>query len=280
MKTTVLLDGLCFGEGPRWHDGRLWLSDMHDHKVIAVDETGVAESIVEVSAWPSGLGWMPDGSLLIVAMRERKLLRWVDGELEEHADLSALASFHCNDMVVDAHGRAYVGHFGFDLHNQADFKAAELIAVEPDGSARIAARDMAFPNGAVIAPDGKTLIVGETFARRLTAFDIDSEGDLSNRRVWAQLSQGVVPDGICLDEGMGIWVASPTSNEVLRALEGGEITDRISLDQGAFACMLGGADRRRLFVLTAADSDPETCRAKRSARIEYVDVEIPGGGLP
>jgi sugar lactone lactonase YvrE len=274
------LDGLCFGEGPRWHDGRLWLSDMHDHKVIAVDETGVAESIVEVPAWPSGLGWMPDGSLLIVAMRERKLLRWVDGELEEHADLSALASFHCNDMVVDANGRAYVGHFGFDLHNQADFKAAELIAVEPDGSARIAARDMAFPNGAVIAPDGKTLIAGETFAGRLTAFDIDSEGDLSNRRVWAQLPQGVVPDGICLDEGMGIWVASPTSNEVLRALEGGEITDRISLDQGAFACMLGGADRRRLFVLTAADSDPETCRAKRSARIEYVDVEIPGGGLP
>ena len=280
MKTTVLLDGLCFGEGPRWHDGRLWLSDMHDHKVIAVDETGVAESIVEVPAWPSGLGWMPDGSLLIVAMRERKLLRWVDGELEEHADLSALASFHCNDMVVDAHGRAYVGHFGFDLHNQADFKAAELIAVEPDGSARIAARDMAFPNGAVIAPDGKTLIAGETFAGRLTAFDIDSEGDLSNRRVWAQLPQGVVPDGICLDEGMGIWIASPTSNEVLRALEGGEITDRISLDQGAFACMLGGADRRRLFVLTAGDSDPETCRAKRSARIEYVDVEIPGGGLP
>ncbi len=280
MKTTVLLDGLCFGEGPRWHDGRLWLSDMHDHKVIAVDETGVAESIVEVPAWPSGLGWMPDGSLLIVAMRERKLLRWVDGELEEHADLSALASFHCNDMVVDANGRAYVGHFGFDLHNQADFKAAELIAVEPDGSARIVARDMAFPNGTVIAPDGKTLIVGETFAGRLTAFDIDSEGDLSNRRVWAQLPQGVVPDGICLDEGMGIWIASPTSNEVLRALEGGEITDRISLDQGAFACMLGGADRRRLFVLTAADSDPETCRAKRSARIEYVDVEIPGGGLP
>ncbi|MEE8531833.1 MAG: SMP-30/gluconolactonase/LRE family protein, partial [Hyphomicrobium sp.] len=261
-------------------DGRLWLSDMHDHKVIAVDETGVAESIVEVPAWPSGLGWMPDGSLLIVAMRERKLLRWVDGELEEHADLSALASFHCNDMVVDAHGRAYVGHFGFDLHNQADFKAAELIAVEPDGSARIAARDMAFPNGAVIAPDGKTLIAGETFAGRLTALDIDSEGDLSNRRVWAQLPQGVVPDGICLDVDMGIWVASPTSNEVLRALEGGEITDRISLDQGAFACMLGGADRRRLFVLTAADSDPETCRAKRSARIEYVDVEIPGGGLP
>jgi sugar lactone lactonase YvrE len=280
VKTTVLLDGLCFGEGPRWHDGRLWLSDMHDHKVIAVDDTGVAESIVEVPAWPSGLGWMPDGSLLIVAMRERKLLRWDDGELKEHADLSALSSFHCNDMVVDAQGRAYVGHFGFDLHNQADFKAAELIAVEPDGSARIVARDMAFPNGTVIAPDGKTLIVGESFARRLSAFDIDSEGNLSNRRVWAELPQGVVPDGICLDAGMGIWVASPASNEVVRTLEGGEITDRISLDQGAFACMLGGADRRRLFVLTAADSDPETCRAKRSARIEYVDVEIPGGGLP
>lgn len=280
MKTTVLLDGLCFGEGPRWHDGRLWLSDMHDHKVIAVDETGIAESIVEVPAWPSGLGWMPDGSLLIVAMRERKLLRWVDGKTKEHADLSALASFHCNDMVVDAQGRAYVGHFGFDLHNQADFKAAELIAVEPDGSARIVACDMAFPNGTVITPDGKTLIVGESFAGRLTAFDVDSEGNLSNRHVWAQLPQGMVPDGICLDEGMGTWVASPRSNEVARVLEGGEITDRISLDRGAFACMLGGVDRRRLFILTAADSNPETCRAKRSARIEYVDVEVPGAGLP
>jgi sugar lactone lactonase YvrE len=279
MGTNTLIEGLCFAEGPRWHEGRLWFSDMHDYKVLATDMDGNLETIAEVPEQPSGLGWLPDGRLLIVSMLDRKLLVQEDGKLSEFASLYDMATYHCNDMVTDNVGRSYVGNFGFNLFDGSEATTAEIIMVTPDGQPRVVADEVSFPNGTVITPDGKTLIVGESMAARLTAFDIADDGTLSSRRVWAQLDKAI-PDGICLDDQGGIWVASPISNEALRVLEGGEVTDRIKVENQAFACMLGGEDRKRLFILTAASSDPEECRSGRTGKIEYVDVEFPGAGLP
>jgi sugar lactone lactonase YvrE len=280
MRTlTTLIDGLNFPEGPRWHDGKLFFSDMHAHKVIAADLQGRTETICEVPAWPSGLGWLPDGRMLVVSMTDRRLLRLDRDGLKVAADLSKLASFHCNDMVVDAKGRAYIGNFGFDLHAQATPKFAALVMVEPNGSARVVAGEMKFPNGTVITPDGKTLIVGESTGACLTAFDIDADGSLSNRRVWAEIAPAI-PDGIALDAEGAIWVASPLTDEVIRVHEGGKVTERIKTANHAYACMLGGPDRRTLFVLTAADSDPDKCRAVLTGRIETTPVDVAGAGLP
>ncbi len=278
-KLTTLIDGLNFPEGPRWHDGRLFFSDMHAHKVIAVDMAGRAETICEVPAWPSGLGWLPDGRMLVVSMTDRRLLRLDRDGLKVVADLSKLASFHCNDMVVDSKGRAYVGNFGFDLHAHATPKFAAIVMVEPNGAARVVADELGFPNGAVITPDGKILIVGESTRGRLTAFDIGADGSLSNRRLWAEIVPAV-PDGIALDAEGAVWVASPLTDEVIRVHEGGKVTERIKTANHAYACMLGGPGRRTLFVLTAADSDPAKCRATATGRIETTPVEIAGAGLP
>jgi len=277
---TVLLDGLAFCEGPRWHEGKLFFSDMQDAKVLSVDLDGHVETIAEVAGLPSGLGWLPDGRLLVVSMEDRRLLRLDSDRLREVADLSALATYHCNDMVVDATGRAYIGNFGFDIHaEKPEYRKAEIVLVEPNGRAHVAASDLAFPNGTVITPDGRTLIVGESFGARLTAFDVASDGSLSNRRIWAKLEKAV-PDGICLDAEGAIWVASPISNAVLRVHEGGKVSDRIPVDSQAIACMLGGPDRRTLFICTAEDTHPARCRANRKSRIEIVPVEVPGAGFP
>lgn len=275
----VLLDGLAFPEGPRWHDGKFFFSDMHAHQVRAVDMSGKSEVVCEVPTRPSGLGWLPDGRMLVVSMRDRKLLRLDRDGLKEAGDLSKLAPFDCNDMVVDKEGRAYVGNFGFDLHANEKPRGTTLVMVAPDGSARIVAEELMFPNGAVITPDGKTLIVGESFGQRLTAFDVAADGSLKNRRVWADLGKSV-PDGICLDAENAIWVACPTASEVIRVKQGGEVTERIKVETDAFACMLGGPDGRTLFVATAANSDPEKCRADRTGRIEMTQVEVPRAGLP
>ena len=275
----VLLDGLAFPEGPRWHAGAFWFSDMHQHQVIRLEPGGRPETVVEVANRPSGLGWLPDGRLLVVSMTDRRVMRLDGDTLVEHADLSKLASFHCNDMVVDARGRAYVGNFGFDLDARADPKPAELLLVTPDGEARLAAGELNFPNGTVITPDGRTLIVGESFGARLTAFDVTDDGALENRREWARL-EGAVPDGICLDAEGAVWVASPVSAEVLRVHEGGRVSERVPVSTQAYACMLGGPERRTLFICTAESSNPEECRAKLGGRIETLAVEVPGAGLP
>ncbi len=280
MQTDVLIDGLCFAEGPRWHQGALWVSDMHAHEVLRISTDGARETVCTVASWPSGLGWLPDGDLLVVSMTDRRLLRFDGSELRLHADLSELASFHCNDMVVDADGRAFVGNFGFDLHARKKPTPAEIIRVDPDGSARIVARDLQFPNGTVITPDRRTLIVGESWGARLTAFDLAENGDLGNRRVWATQPDGALPDGICLDEAGGIWLASPSTNECLRQVEGGRTTHRVSVAQGAFACMLGGADGHTLYIATAGSSDPEECRERRSSRIETWRAPYPHAGWP
>jgi sugar lactone lactonase YvrE len=275
---TILLDKLCFGEGPRWREGMLWFSDMHAQKVLKVDPQGNVETVVKLDDdQPSGLGWLPNGDLLIVAMTKKQVLRFNGSQLSVHADLSSLASHFCNDMVVDHVGRAYVGNFGFDIHNGAQQSAAELICVDVDGSARCVDDDLIFPNGAVITPDNKTLIVAETFASRLTAFDILDSGDLTNKRIWAQLPKGAVPDGICLDAEGGIWSASPTSNNCIRQIEGGEVTHTIELERGAFACMIGEAN---LYILTSTVSTPAACKANQDARIEVYPAPFRAAGLP
>ena len=287
VKTTLLLDGLGFPEGPRWHDGKLWFSDFRTKKVMTVDPEGTVETIAEVPGQPSGLGWLPDQSLLVVSMADRRLLRLHDSTLSEFADLSGLASSYCNDMVVDHSGKAYIGNFGSPLFEQP-YRPAEIVLVTPTGDARVVARDMAFPNGSVITPDGETLIVGETLAARLTAFDIESDGSLSHRRVWAQFDDlgllsrraeiinRITPDGICLDAEGAIWVASPNArSELVRVREGGEITHRFELEHTPFACMLGGPDRLTLFVLASSLYGTD-----RAGRIETIRVDVPGAGLP
>lgn len=280
LKPSTLLEDVAFGEGPRWRDSRLYFSDMHRQRVLTVDLDGKTEEICRVQNDPSGLGWLPDGRMLVVSMQDRRVLRREpSGELVLHADLSGLATFHCNDMVVDARGNAFVGNFGWDLHGGGDRCNAALIRVTPEGAASIVAEDLEFPNGTVITDDGRTLIVGETMGQRLTAFDVDADGGLSNRRVWAQLS-GVLPDGIALDADGAIWVASPISHGCFRVREGGEITHKVEVERQAFACMLGGRERKHLLICTAGGSHPDDCKRERDGRIEVVEVDVPGAGLP
>jgi sugar lactone lactonase YvrE len=274
--TEVLLDGLAFPEGPRWHDGRLFLSDMHGQRVIAVDERGDAETIATVLNQPSGLGWLPDGRMLVVSMVDRQVLRLEGDALVLHADLSVLAPASCNDMVVDGRGRAYVGNFGFDMYGGEPWRKTNIVAVDPDGRAWVAAADMSFPNGPVVTPDNSTLIVGESTAARLTAFDIAEDGTLSNRRVWASLKPiGATPDGICLDADGAIWVACPASNRCVRVGEGGELLEEVATGRGTFACALGGSDGHTLFICTADSHEPSAARAARTGRIETTTVAVP-----
>ena len=278
--TTVVLDGLCFPEGPRWHDGRLFFSDQHDHRVVAMDPSGNAETIVEVANQPSGIGWLPDGRMLVVSMLDRMVLRLEDGQLVEHADLSVYAPAACNDMVVDAQGRAYVGHFGFDMYGGETPEDASLLLVLPDGWVSVAAHGLQFPNGMVITDDGGTLIVGESMNGHLTAFTVAADGSLVDRRDFAQLP-GSVPDGICLDADGAVWAACPFTGRCLRVAEGGEVLDKVKTTyDSAFACMLGGADRRTLYICTAPGHVPEEARRARGGRIETVEVDVPGAGRP
>ena len=256
-KLKTIMDGLTFGEGPRWYQNKFYFSDFYSHKVYSLDLDGNYEVIVEVPNQPSGLGWMPDGTMLIVSMKDRKLLSFKDNVLKEIADLSELAGFYCNDMVVDVHGNAYIGNFGFNTYAGEEVKSTNLILVRPDEEPCVAADDVMFPNGTVITGDGKTLIVGETYAARLTAFDINDDASLSNRRVWADLAESVddgnvpVPDGMCLDAEGAIWVASPSTAEVIRVREGGQILESISVETNAYACMLGGDDLKTCLLYTS-----------------------------
>ena len=275
MQTVV--DGLAFAEGPRWRDGRLWWSDMHAERVQSWGPEDGARTEVAVEHRPSGLGWLPDGRLLIVSMMDRKILRLEpDGELVVHADLSMLVPRRLNDMVVDATGRAYVGNFGFDLEEGEPIADTVLAMVEPDGHARIVAGGLLFPNGMVITTDRRTLIVAETFAARLSAFDIAADGSLSGRRVWAQLPEHSYPDGICLDCEGCVWAALTSGNACVRVKKGGALLERVDVGRSAFACALGGPDRRTLFVCTAPDYFREARRAGRNGRIEEVTVAVSG----
>ncbi len=276
MKPATLLEGLAFAEAPRWHQGELWFSDFYTLEVARVDAHGTKHVVVTVPGRPSGLGWLPDGRLLVVSMLDRQLLRLDPQGLVVHADLSALAAHDCNDMVVDARGNAYVGNFGFDFSARAPLQPTVLIHVPPQGGqARAVADDLYFPNGSVITPDGRTLVVAETMGERLTAFDMAADGSLGQRRVWAPLP-GLVPDGICQDADGAIWAAMPRTREFVRVREGGEITDRIACDDQAIACVLGGATGHTLYLLSGHVGSQERALSARSARIATTTVAVPG----
>ena len=292
MTAEVVREGLFFGEGPRWRGEHLWYSDFYDHAVHRVDESGHDERILEVVAQPSGLGWLPDGRLLVVAMKDRQVLRQEpDGSLVVHADLSGAEPFMCNDMVVDADGRSYVGGFGFDIDARPEDRDAGrahsaprqtvLSLVQPDGTALVAATDMGFPNGAVVTADGATLIVGESMGARLTAFDRRLDGTLTNRRVWADVSAaGAVPDGICLDAQGAVWLANPLSSKCLRVEEGGRVLEEAEFGQTCYACALGGADGRTLYAMTAPSAHSTQAAAEPRGRVEALRVAVPGAGSP
>ncbi|MGO9422999.1 SMP-30/gluconolactonase/LRE family protein [Roseiarcus sp.] len=289
--TRVLCEGLYFGEAPRWRDGRLWFSDFYARAVKSVSLAGDVrvEFALDDDA-PSGLGWTPDGALLVVSMAKRRVLkRAPDGAITVHADLSPVAAFLSNDMVVDAEGGAYAGDFGFDFHDEAlkrgemavfaDHPATKLARIAPDGLVTAVADEMHFPNGSVITPDGKTLIVGETLAARLTAFDIGPDGTLSGRRVWAP-TWPRAPDGICLDASGAVWIANPVGPECARIQAGGEVMDTVATSQHCYACMLGGEDGRTLFMMTAPSSIPARAAAAPKGRIDIATVDSPHAGLP
>lgn len=287
--TRVLVEGIYFGEAPRWRDGRLWFSDFVAHSVHSIGLDGDLRTEFKMDDQPSGLGWMPDGSMLVVSMMKRQVLRRsVSGAISLHADLSRIATFHCNDMVVGSSGEAYVGNFGFDLGREmvargpervaADHVAAQLAYVLPNGAVSVAASDMHFPNGSVITPDGKTLIVAETLSGSLTAFDRGADGTLSNRRLWATTLPRV-PDGITLDANGNVWIANPRGPECVLIAPGGQVLEVIETGQPCFACMLGGNDGRTLFMMTAptfVGLDP----SKASGRIVISQVDAPHAGWP
>ena len=289
MSVELLTDGLHFGEGPRWHQGKLWFSDFFDHAVKTVDLAGTVETKLSVAGRPSGLGWLPDGRMLIVSMTDRLLLRLESDALVVHADLSDIATFHCNDMVVDGVGRAYVGNFGFDLdaaETSGDFagalsayEGATIARVDPDGTIHSAVTGMRFPNGSVITPDGRTMIVAESMARRLSAFDVAADGALSNQRVWADTGSHI-PDGICLDDEGAVWVADAGGPHCVRIREGGEVLEIIDTEQRCFACMLGGDDGRTLFMITAAYSLATEASVHRSGKILTTRVNVGHAGRP
>jgi sugar lactone lactonase YvrE len=291
----TVLDGLHFGEGPRWHDGALWFSDMHDHKVLRVDvdpssgEVDTVSTVAEVrDDEPSGLGWLPDGRLLVVSMETQQLLRVEpDGSLSVQADLSHLARGSINDMIVAADGTAYIGDMGARIHEGGERKPGQTIMVTPDGKVDCAADELESPNGHILTDDGRTLIVAESAASRLTAFDVAGDGALSNRRVYAALKpdrDGIPvapPDGICLDAEGAVWVADPIGARVFRVREGGEVTDTIRFDDVIpVACVLGGPGRRTLFMCVAADWKRDVVRAARTGRIDAIEVGVPGAGRP
>lgn len=279
MKLEPILANLSFPEAPRWRDGRLYFSDFYTKRVMATDPDGQHETIVEVPNQPSGLGWRTGGTMLIVSMLDRKLLGYTMGKLSVLADLGKLATGHCNDMVVDGDGRAYIGNFGYDRHKGETPRATCLIRVDTDNKAHKAADNLMFPNGTVITDDGRTMIVAETFAQRLTAFEVGQGGALGKRRTFAEI-RGCSPDGICLDAEGAVWVTDPGGRRLMRVLDGGKITHKLEMAPRApYACMLGGVDRRTLFVLTNSGSGPSMAQ-KRDGRIEIMRVDVPGAGYP
>jgi sugar lactone lactonase YvrE len=248
----LLTDGISFGESPRWHAGRLWVSDWGTQELLAIDPSGTSEAAVRLDLegfQPICIDWLPDGRLLIVSSRERRLMRQeADGSLVEHADLSRLFDRGLNEIVVDGRGNAYVNGSGFDLAAGEEFAPGSIALVAADGSTRTVADDIAFPNGMAVRPDNSTLIVAESYANRLTAFTIEPDGGLSGRRVWAHLGDHH-PDGICVDAGGAVWYGDVPNRCCVRVREGGERLEVIELDRGCFACALGGEDGRDLFLV-------------------------------
>ncbi|MBN9738932.1 MULTISPECIES: SMP-30/gluconolactonase/LRE family protein [unclassified Pseudonocardia] len=286
-----VLTGMSFLEGPRWRDGRIWVSDFYTHRVLSARADGSdVRTEAEVPQQPSGLGWLPDGRLLIVSMRDRRILRREsDGALAVHADLSGRSAHVLNDMIVDAGGRAWVGSFGFDLMNGAPRAAAPLLRVDPDGTVTTATEPLHFANGPALT--GGELVVAETFGNRLSAFPVGPDGTLGERRDWARFGEvpveedplaaiarlTVAPDGISAPDAEGaIWVADAAGNRAIRVRPGGEIADEVSTGEvGTYACQLGGEDGRTLFLCTAPGFAEHERRDTRVAELLAVRVPVP-----
>ena len=288
MKTpiTTLIDntrGLKFTESPRWRDGRLWFLDIHDKRIKTADLGGRLDTAVELPFIPNSFGFRRDGSLQFGDALRRQIYRWDGKALMPLADLSAITSFCLSDGIVDAQDRMYVGDIGYNFFDPANkpVDTCVIACVEPDGRARVVVDGLHFPNGMVITPDGRTLIVAETMGHRLTAFDIVADGSLANRRVYAPLPDDVHPDGIALDAEGAVWLANPEGRHtVLRVREGGEIVERLELGTHAYAVMLGGPQRRHLFISTSDSHDPAQIAKAPSATVRLVEVAVPGAGIP
>jgi sugar lactone lactonase YvrE len=274
---TVLMTGIAFGESPRWHDGRVWFSDWGAHQVIALDPNGGHEVVCSVPSFPMCIEFLPDGRLLVVDSVQRRLLRREpDGSMVTHADLAAISEKPWNDIVVDAYGNAYVNNIGFDFpHGEPVPGLVALVA--SDGSCRQVADDLAFPNGMAITADGATLIVAESYANRLTAYDIGHDGALANRRVWADVGEDH-PDGICVDAEGAIWYADVGNRHCVRTREGGEILATVELDRGAFACILSRGDKPHLYVVAQQWGSPDP--ADLTGQVVVYPAPAPGAGRP
>ena len=277
----TLMTGLVFGESPRWHEDRLWFSDWGAHEVVAVDLDGRSEVMARVPAFPFSIDWLPDGRLLVVSGSDRLLLRGdPDGSLESYVDLTSLCDRPWNEIVVDGRGNAYLNSIGFDMMTGEEVAPGILALVTPDGAAREVADGVSFPNGMAVTSDNSTLIVAESYAKRLTAFDIEADGGLSNRRVWADLGDGV-PDGICLDVDGAVWYGDVPNRCCVRVGEGGEVLQIVNLDRGCFACMLGGADNRTLFMMVAEWRGPEAMAdAAPTGQVVTAGAPAPRAGWP
>jgi sugar lactone lactonase YvrE len=277
----VLMTGISFGESPRWHDGRLWFADWGAGELIAVDSGGASEVVARIDSFPFCIDWLPDGRLLVVSAADQAVLRQEpDGSFVRHADLSGLSRHPWNEIVVAGRGNAYVNNIGFEVAG-GDFAPGTVALVTPDGSARQVADGIAFPNGMAITPDGSTLIVAESYAAVLTAFDIDADGGLSNRRAFAELGEGAAPDGICLDAEGAVWYGDVPNRLCRRVDEGGEVLDAIELDRGCFACALGGEGGRTLFMIARNWEGMESFgEAERSGQVVTTPAPAPRAPTP
>lgn len=275
-KPRLLADDFVFLESPKWHGGRLWVSDVFDHRVYAVDTSGHRELVCEMHR-PTGLGFLPDGALIVVDAEARKLMRFQAGVLREYADLSRHAAGHLNDFAIDGSGRTYVGNFGYDYDGGDAPRTTSLHRVDPDGSITAVA-EVDFPNGSVVVNGGRTLLVAETWARRVVAFDLDAEGSLPNRRVFADLGKRE-PDGMCADAEDAIWVGCFNTGEFIRVLDGGQVTNSVKFDGAAgISCVLGGEDGRTLFMTTYMGSVDEIAAKRRKGAIFTLDVDVAAPG--
>jgi sugar lactone lactonase YvrE len=276
---TVVMDGITFGESPRWHDGRVWFSDWGAHQVIALHPQDGHEVVVSVESFPMCIDFLPDGRLLVVDSAQRRLLRReLDGSIVVHADLSAVSEKPWNDIVVDALGNAYVNTIGFDFPGGAPAPGS-VVLVTPDGAVRKVADDLAFPNGMAITADGETLIVAESYGNRLTAYHIGRTGDLTRRRTWAEVG-GDHPDGICIDADGAVWYADVGNRHCVRVREGGEVLETVELDRGAFACILSRDDHQpQLYVVCQQWGGTEP-PAEPTGQIVVFPAPAPGAGKP
>ncbi len=284
LRTLIdLSHGLHFTESPRWHGDRLWFIDIHDNAIKSVSLAGDLRTELSLPFKPNGLGFLPDGSVVFSDALNLLMKRWDGNRIHDHASLAATSVFCLSDAITDGQGRTWVGDIGYDFWNPdaAPVATCTIARIDQDGTVARAADGLQFPNGMVMTADGRTLIVAETNAFRLTAFDVDANGDLSRRRSFADLPDGVQPDGICLDAEGAVWLANPAgSPAVLRVREGGEVTDTIKLDNHAYAVMLGGPERRHLFICTSASHDPAEIAAAPSAKLLVAEVAVPGAGTP